>query len=73
MKSQNQAILAHLKSGKSITQAEAVSLFNCYRLGARIYDLKQQGFAIDSRKITKKNNNGKLVSFAVYSLAEVSA
>ena len=25
-------VLAHLKTGKTLTQAEAINLFNCYRL-----------------------------------------
>ena len=41
--SQNDRILAYLKSGKSLTQRDAVKLFNCYRLSARIADLRKDG------------------------------
>lgn len=39
--SQNDSILAHLRSGKTITQIEAYKSFGCTRLSARIYDLRQ--------------------------------
>ncbi len=72
MKSQNKAILAHLQSGKTITQAQAVALFDCYRLGARIYDLKQQGHAISTEKVTKKTKQGKVKQFARYSMEAIN-
>jgi len=43
--SQNQAILTHLRN-KSITAADAMSRYNCYRLAARIADLKDRGYDI---------------------------
>ena len=39
--SQNANIKKHLEQGKSITAFEALSLYGCFRLGARIYDLKR--------------------------------
>lgn len=42
-------ITAHLESGKSITALEALRLYGCLRLGARIYDLRQKGMHIESR------------------------
>ena len=36
-------ILAYLQSGGSLTQEDARRLFKCWRLGARIYDLKRSG------------------------------
>ena len=43
---QSEQILNHLKSGHSITPLEALDKFGCMRLGARVYDLKQQGHDI---------------------------
>lgn len=37
---QCERILRHLQDYGSITQAEAVTEYGCYRLGARIWDLK---------------------------------
>lgn len=52
----------------SITQAEAVTEYGCYRLGARIWDLKAQGVPIRSETVTGKNRYGERTSFARYSI-----
>lgn len=39
--SQNTNIKKHLEQGKSITALEALKLYGCFRLGARIHDLKR--------------------------------
>ena len=49
--SQNLMILKALLNGERLTQLESYSRFNCLRLGARIYDLKQQGHKIERRMI----------------------
>ena len=61
--SQNDQILHHLKSGQSITATQAISLFNCYRLAARIDELRKKGHLIETttRKRDKK-------SWAVYKI-----
>lgn len=61
---QNKQILEYLQSGKKLTPLEALNLFGCLRLGARIYDLKQKGFNIKSELV---NRNGK--TFAEYELS----
>lgn len=62
---QNEQILAWLKQGKSITPIEALEEFGCFRLGARIADLKRDGWQIKSRMV---NKNGK--RFASYILTD---
>jgi len=42
MESQNKEIRKHLESGNSLTPLDALSLFGCFRLGARIHDLKHK-------------------------------
>jgi hypothetical protein len=42
---QNLMVLAHLRR-KSITPLEALNLYGCFRLAARIYDLRQKGHNI---------------------------
>lgn len=49
--SQTAMILGHLRSGKSITPLDALDLFGCFRLGARIYDLRQSGHKIEKELI----------------------
>lgn len=46
IESQCDQILAHLKEGKTISPMEALRQFGCFRLGARIWDLKQDGYVI---------------------------
>jgi hypothetical protein len=64
--SQNERIRRHLEAGKTITPLEALSLFGCFRLGARIHNLKETGLAIHRHIIEQ---NGK--HFAQYSLAKM--
>lgn len=66
---QCERILRHLQDYGSITQAEAVTEYGCYRLGARIWDLKAQGVPIRSETVTGKNRYGERTSFAKYTLA----
>lgn len=61
--SQCERILTHLQSGKTINPLQALNLYDCLRLSARIYDLKQAGFDIDSRLV---HENG--VQYAEYSM-----
>ena len=65
---QKEMILRYLQENGSITQAEAVTEFGCYRLGARIYDLKAEGHDITRDMVTRKNRYGKPVSFARYTM-----
>ena len=51
MESQNEKIKAHLLSGRSITPLDALYQFGCFRLSARIYDLRDQGMNIISTTV----------------------
>lgn len=64
MKSQNKQILAYLKRGKSLTAIQALDKFECFRLAARINDLKHEGHNIKSIMVSK---DGK--RFAKYLLS----
>ena len=52
------------------TNAQAAREFGCYRLGARIWDLRHAGHAISKRTVTNKNRYGESVSFAEYRLED---
>lgn len=67
---QCERVLAYLKAEGSITQLDAVREFGCYRLGARIWDLRRAGHKIKKTTITKRNRFGEAVSFAEYRLEE---
>lgn len=51
-KAQSAQILKALKNGEKLTHLDAERRFNCLRLGARIYDLKQKGYPIETEMIT---------------------
>ena len=44
--SQTHMIAAHLISGRAITPMEALSVYGCFRLAARIKDLRDDGYDI---------------------------
>jgi hypothetical protein len=61
---QSHALLRYLKTGREVTPLQALDRFGCFRLGARIYDLKRQGHAITSRRVRLGSK-----SFCAYRLA----
>ena len=68
--SQVTLILNHLKSGKEITPMEALELYGCFRLGAVIFDLKDEGYKIHTRIHRYKKPSGKRGLYAIYKLEE---
>ena len=52
--SQDKLIINYLKSGESLTPLDALKMFNCFRLGARIFDLKKNGHDIITKITTIK-------------------
>ena len=54
--SQNEVIRAALLSGRSLTPLDALNEFGCFRLAARVADLRREGMDIECAKETK---NGK--------------
>lgn len=46
---QRQKIFFYLLAGKCLTGIEALQLFACMRLGARIYELKKLGITVVAR------------------------
>ncbi len=64
---QTEQVLAHLQSGRKITPKEALSEYGIMRLGARIWDLKQDGFPITKEMVVVPTRDGK-TSVARYAL-----
>lgn len=50
--SQNKQILAHLEAGLPITPLEALKRYGCFRLGARIHDLRAKGHPIATTMVS---------------------
>jgi hypothetical protein len=63
MKTQKQQIQSYLEKGKAITPLQALNKFGCFRLAARIADLRNDGLNIATKNVTK---DGK--TFASYTL-----
>ncbi|MGE9659258.1 helix-turn-helix domain-containing protein [Snodgrassella alvi] len=61
--SQSKQILDYLQAGNALTPLEALRKFNCLRLGARIYDLRQLGYQINSRLITDEHTKKRYASY----------
>jgi len=53
--SQCQMIRKHLESHFTLTNLEALEMFGCWRLGARINDLRKLGMKIKTEMITLPN------------------
>jgi hypothetical protein len=51
MNSQCEQILKYLKTGKAITPLEALEKFGCFRLAARIDELRKRGYSINTHKL----------------------
>ena len=46
--SQTEAIREHLESGRDLTPLDALDLFGCFRLAARIDELRAEGLDIET-------------------------
>lgn len=67
--SQASQILEYLQAGNAITPLEALEKFGCFRLGARIWDLRRKGHPIDDVLV---HENGKKFSRYFFASASVN-
>lgn len=58
---QTRKIQKYMEAGNSITDAIARDLFDCSRVGARIYDLRDAGVPVLDEWQYKLDDNGKVV------------
>jgi hypothetical protein len=61
---QSLMIMKYLATGKPITALQALNKFGCFRLAARIHEMRSEGLAINEKTI---NKNGK--RFSQYQIA----
>ena len=64
--SQKEQILQHLQLHGKITDLEAYKLYAIRRLGARIWDLRADGYKIVTKNTKEKNRFGQQTMFATY-------
>ncbi len=67
---QCERVLQYMKDFGTITPLQALGDLGVMRLGARIWDLRQDGHKITRRMVSAKNRYGESVSFAEYKLEE---
>lgn len=68
-RSQTKRILEYLRDGHSITPLEALRMFSCFRLGARIAEISEiVGYKLPRKKVQVRNAEGKDVWVMQYSL-----
>ena len=60
---QSKQILEYLQKGNSLTPLEALKMFDCMRLGARVYDLKSQGHEIVTEMVKDEKSGKKYASY----------
>ena len=65
--SQKAHILEHLRSGRELTPLSALHLFGCLRLGARVMELRREGWRIVDVGPVRKAKH------AIYTLAQGQA
>lgn len=63
---QKDLILQHLQLHGKITDLEAYKLYAIRRLGARIWDLRADGYKIITKNTKEKNRFGQQTMFATY-------
>ena len=61
--SQTSQILKHLKSGKKLTAIQALEKFGCFRLAARIGEIKEIG--VDVKKHTIEKNGKRFAQYYI--------
>jgi len=63
-------VLEHLRSHGTITPLEAFTGFGCYRLGARIWDLRHDGYDITTEMVEGTDQHGEPMRYAKYHFKE---
>jgi hypothetical protein len=62
--SQTALIKGWLLNGRSITQMDALNMFGCFRLAARIANIREEGFDIVTDMITV--NDKRVANYRLY-------
>ena len=66
---QLERIREHFEGGNTVTSLEAYDKLGITQLATRIFELKQQGYPIQSRRIDVENRFGEECSVCEYYLA----
>ena len=69
-KNQKEAVLYHLQQFQTITSLEAIKEYGATRLSGIIFQLRKDGYNIQSLPFIRKNRFGNTVTLAKYYLDE---
>jgi hypothetical protein len=69
-KNKTEAVLRHLKEGKTLTSLDSFHLFRATRLSDIIYRLRGQGYAIINLPCEVVDRYGQIVKFVEYKLED---
>ena len=69
-KNQKEAVLYHLQQFQTITSLEAIKDYGATRLSGIIFQLRKDGYNIESLPFVRKNRFGNTVTLAKYYLDE---
>lgn len=64
--SQNLRIIDYCKDHGSITPMDALNHFGCFRLSARMFDIRAMGYDVTSVMETRVNEDGEAKRYARY-------
>lgn len=67
---QGEKVLEYMKKHGSITTMEAFMHFGITRLSARVFELREKGYMINSDPVKVKTRDGEKVTVARYTLEE---
>ena len=70
---QKETVLQHLQKHGEISDLTAYRLYAIRRLGARIFDLRKEGYHIKTENTKAKNRFGKNTTFGTYILEKEGA
>ena len=68
-----QRVLAWLITGVALTPMLAYEAFGCMRRGARIWELRQEGYNITTTIVTGEDRHGEPMRYAEYRLVKEDA
>ena len=66
-------ILSYMQGGGSLTQIEALNMFGCSRLSARILDIKKAGYTVEDTWEVHRNAAGEYKHYKRYRLGGFDA
>lgn len=69
--SQKAMILDWLLLGNSLTPVEALKMFGCFRLGARIADIKEMGYLVHTEMVHDRKTGKRYARYSIECVQEI--